>query len=220
MKTDDQLGAALRRDLHATLVPFDAARAEAMIHVAIADGGPSNHRYPTAPIAAAAAIVAVGGGVALLATGSGQHPPAHASSATRLSSATPPATTSSATAVESRTATPASSGTPIAFSIQTETAPGERRTFDGEHLPEDAQLAVTAFILQNPHADAGTLRILRGPDVVLHERLANFRDLDLNLADQPAVFASTGPLRIEVSCDNASRPCDPAVLVTGSLVGP
>jgi hypothetical protein len=221
MKTDDQLGAALRRDLHATLVPFDAARADAMIHVAIADGGPSNHRYRTAPIAAAAAIVAVGGGVALLATGSGQHTPTDASSATHLSpatSATPRTTTSSARAVVSQTDTPSSSGTPITFSIRTETAPGARRTFEGKRVPKDAKLAVTAFILQNPHADAGTLRILRGPDLVLHERLANFRDLDFNLADHPVVFTSTGPLRVEVSCANASRTCDPAVLVIGSLV--
>ncbi|HEV7204802.1 MAG TPA: hypothetical protein VGN18_09340 [Jatrophihabitans sp.] len=83
MTFDDEITAALRRDLQAAHVGFDAARAEDMIRVATQSAPLGERRAYAAPLAAAAAVVVIGGGVATFAatrdsgtaTGGGPVPP-------------------------------------------------------------------------------------------------------------------------------------------------
>lgn len=67
MTFDDEITAALRRDLQAAHVGFDAGGAEAMIRVATQSDPLGERRAYAAPLAAAAAVVVIGGGVATFA---------------------------------------------------------------------------------------------------------------------------------------------------------
>lgn len=66
---NDDLDARLARELRAILVPYDTERADAMIRAATDEPLRSGARVWTAPLAAAAAVVAVGGGITLATTG-------------------------------------------------------------------------------------------------------------------------------------------------------
>ena len=69
-RSEDPLEAALRRELRAASVPFDAARADHMIDAATrAELLEARRTY--APLAAAAAVVLIGGGAAVFASNAG-----------------------------------------------------------------------------------------------------------------------------------------------------
>jgi len=124
-----------------------------------------------------------------------------------------------------------SSGSAVDFRITTEVPADpdpsvfEPFTVPDGVLPEDKTLVVTDIIMQNPRGDAGTLRILRGDDVLLEAGLANFRDLDYHFLE-PWTFAPDAPLTVEVSCQVPGAPepadgdCRPAVSFSGRLSGP
>jgi hypothetical protein len=124
-----------------------------------------------------------------------------------------------------------SSGSTVDFRITTEVgADPDPEAFEQFEVPEGVipakkTLVVTDIIMQNPRGDAGTLRILRGEDVLLEAGLANFRDLDYHFLE-PWTFAPDTPLTIEVSCQTPGAPeapdgnCGPAVSFSGRLSGP
>ncbi|GAB3459353.1 hypothetical protein GCM10027436_65770 [Actinophytocola sediminis] len=124
-----------------------------------------------------------------------------------------------------------SSGSAVDFRITTDTAadpdPAAFEPFEVPEgvLPANKTLVVTDIIMQNPRGDTGTLRILRGDDVLLEAGLANFRDLDYHFLE-PWTFAPNAPLTIEVSCQTPGAPepadgnCRPAVSFSGRLSGP
>jgi hypothetical protein len=61
-------------------------------------------------------------------------------------------------------------------------------------VPNNRAVKITNVVLQNPHADTGTMRILIGNEVILEESLANLRDqhypIPLHVkAGQPVVVA-------------------------------
>jgi hypothetical protein len=92
-------------------------------------------------------------------------------------------------------------------------------------VPANNTLVLTDLIIQNPRGDNGTLRILRGEEVVYETGLANFRDLDFHFIE-PWTFAPDQPLRVEVSCQLPGAPepatgdCRPAVSFSGRLAAP
>lgn len=124
-----------------------------------------------------------------------------------------------------------SSGSTVDFRITTDVAADpDPEVFEPFEVPEgvipaNKTLVVTDIIMQNPRGDTGTLRILRGEDVLLEAGLANFRDLDYHFLE-PWTFAPTTPLTIEVSCQTPGAPepadgnCRPAVSFSGRLSGP
>ena len=103
----------------------------------------------------------------------------------------------------------------------------EFETFDVPEgvVPANNTLVLTDLIIQNPRGDNGTLRILRGEEVVYETGLANFRDLDFHFIE-PWTFAPDQPLRVEVSCQLPGAPepatgeCHPAVSFSGRLAAP
>lgn len=92
-------------------------------------------------------------------------------------------------------------------------------------VPAENTLVLTDLIIQNPRGDNGTLRIMRGDEVVYETGLANFRDLDFHFIE-PWTFAPDQPLRVEVSCQLPGAPepatgkCQPAVSFSGRLAAP
>jgi hypothetical protein len=124
-----------------------------------------------------------------------------------------------------------SSGSAVDFRITTEVAAdADPEAFEPFEVPEgvipaDKTLVITDIIMQNPRGDAGTLRILRGEDVLLEAGLANFRDLDYHFLE-PWTFAPDTPLTIQVNCQTPGAPqpadgnCGPAVSFSGRLSGP
>jgi hypothetical protein len=92
-------------------------------------------------------------------------------------------------------------------------------------IPADKTLVLTDLIIQNPHGDSGTLRLMRGDEVVYETGLANFRDLDFHFIE-PWTFAPEQPLSVQVSCQLPGAPepatgkCRPAVSFSGRLAGP
>lgn len=123
------------------------------------------------------------------------------------------------------------SGSTVDFRITTDVpADADPETFEAFDvptgtIPADKTLVVTDIIMQNPRGDSGTLRILRGDDVLLEAGLANFRDLDYHFLE-PWTFGPTAPLTVEVSCQTPGAPeppdgnCGPAVSFSGRLSGP
>jgi hypothetical protein len=123
------------------------------------------------------------------------------------------------------------SGSTVDFRITTDVAAGpDVGAFEPFAVPEgvipaNKTLVVTDIIMQNPRGDNGTLRILRGDDVLLEAGLANFRDLDYHFLE-PWTFAPDAPLTVEVSCQTPGAPepadgdCGPAVSFSGRLSGP
>ncbi len=88
--------------------------------------------------------------------------------------------------------------------------------------PEGKTLVITDAILQNPRADSGTLRILRGTPgqnvLMLEVGLGNFRDLDQHWV-QPLVYRPGERVVIAVSCQNPAERgnCTPAVFFSGRI---
>lgn len=82
---------------------------------------------------------------------------------------------------------------------------------------EKGRFSLTDVVLQNPNGDAGSLRVLRGDDVLFESALENFRDLDFHFV-APYIVQGV-PLRIEVTCRNVAggQPCKPAVSFAGFL---
>lgn len=124
-----------------------------------------------------------------------------------------------------------SSGSAVDFRITTEVGadpdPGAFERFEVPEgvIPANKTLVITDIIMQNPRGDNGTLRILRGDDVLLEAGLANFRDLDYHFLE-PWTFAPNSPLTVAVSCQTPGAPeapdgdCRPAVSFSGRLSGP
>jgi hypothetical protein len=102
--------------------------------------------------------------------------------------------------------------------LTVEAASGEtKRSDDWSPAGEKGRFSLTDVVLQNPNGDAGTLRVLRGDDVLFESALENFRDLDFHFV-APYIVAGQ-PLRIEVTCRNVAggQPCRPAVSMAGFL---
>lgn len=124
-----------------------------------------------------------------------------------------------------------STGQAVDFRITTDAdAQPDADEFESFDAPEgviaaDKTLVLTDLIIQNPRGDNGTLRLLRGDQVVYETGLANFRDLDFHFIE-PWTFAPDQPLRVEVSCQVPGLPeppagkCRPAVSFSGRLAGP
>jgi len=102
--------------------------------------------------------------------------------------------------------------------LTVEAAGGEtKRSEDWSPAGDKGRFSLTDVVLQNPNGDAGTLRVLRGDDVLFESALENFRDLDFHFV-APYIVAGQ-PLRIEVTCRNVAggQPCRPAVSMAGFL---
>jgi hypothetical protein len=91
-------------------------------------------------------------------------------------------------------------------------------------IPTDKTFVITDLILQNPHGDIGTIRILRGSDVLYEFGLGNFRDYDYH-SIAPLTFTNDKKLQIAVSCQTPGAPepangkCRPSVTFSGHLAG-
>ncbi len=93
---------------------------------------------------------------------------------------------------------------------------GQDGTFT-QALPPDAVVWISDMVLQNPHGDRGTLRILRDDEILFEFGLGNFFDLDYHLV-QPVQFTADAPLRIYVQCTSPGpgrKACSPAVYFAG-----
>lgn len=113
MTFDDEITAALRRDLQAVQVSFDAAGADDMIRVATQSDPVGERRAYAAPLAAAAAVVVIGGGVATFAatrdtgtpTGGGPVAPVPCATSSAVASLVPPPVYSGPASADPTTAT-------------------------------------------------------------------------------------------------------------------
>ena len=224
----DDIEAHVRAELQGVHVPFDPLRANEMIRVATLGHPPSAVRQWAPSLAAAAAVVAVGGGVAALATHGSE---AHSGSAATGSTPSPPSPTAST--ATSQTATPrpttatsepSSSDPAVAFVLAPDAGPGSTASVDGTAIAPGKRLAITAMIFQNPSADRGEIQVLRvqpdGSTVnVVHMELSDFRDVD-HVLDPPVVFSSATKPRVTVTCDNAAQPCTAQVLMSGHYERP
>jgi type II secretory pathway pseudopilin PulG len=91
-------------------------------------------------------------------------------------------------------------------------------------VDESKTLVITDLVLQNPHGDAGTLRILRDAGgtktILLEAGLNNFRDLDEHWL-QPWMFHPGEKILLAVSCQNPPEKggCTPSVTFSGRLEG-
>lgn len=91
-------------------------------------------------------------------------------------------------------------------------------------VPTDKTLVITDLILQNPRGDVGTIRIMRGSDVLYEFGLGNFRDYDYH-SIAPLTFTKDQKLQIAVSCQTPGAPeppngkCRPSVTFSGHLAG-
>jgi hypothetical protein len=124
-----------------------------------------------------------------------------------------------------------SAGQAVDFRITTDADaqpdPGEFEEFNTPEgaIAADKTLVLTDLIIQNPRGDTGTLRLLRGDQVVYETGLANSRDLDFHFIE-PWTFAPDQPLSVQVSCQLPGAPepaagkCRPAVSFSGRLAGP
>ncbi|CRK58372.1 hydrolytic protein [Alloactinosynnema sp. L-07] len=96
--------------------------------------------------------------------------------------------------------------------------------FTSDPLPEGKTLVVTDIVLQNPRGDSGTLRILRGDQVLLEFGLNNFRDVDYHYLE-PLTFAPGQQLKVAVNCalpgapEPATGRCRPSVSFSGRIAG-
>ncbi|TDP68521.1 COG1470 family protein [Actinokineospora alba] len=91
-------------------------------------------------------------------------------------------------------------------------------------VPDGKTLVITDLVLQNPRGDSGTLRILRGDEVLLEFGLNNFRDVDYHYLE-PLTFPPGKELRVAVNCQLPGAPepptgrCRPSVSFSGRLAG-
>jgi hypothetical protein len=91
-------------------------------------------------------------------------------------------------------------------------------------VPGDKTLVITDLILQNPHGDIGSIRILRGDQVLYEFGLGNFRDYDYH-SIAPLTFPVGQKLQIAVSCQTPGTPepangkCRPSVTFSGHIAG-
>ncbi|HVK20122.1 MAG TPA: hypothetical protein VM677_02055 [Actinokineospora sp.] len=96
--------------------------------------------------------------------------------------------------------------------------------FTADPLPDGKTLVVTDIVLQNPRGDSGTLRILRGDQILLEFGLSNFRDVDYHYLE-PLTFAPGQQLKVEVNCalpgapEPATGRCRPSVSFSGRMAG-
>ena len=105
-----------------------------------------------------------------------------------------------------------------------DTAGNGQRTPGRFRLRQGQVLSVTDMLLQNPRGDTGTLRILRGDEVVLLESLEeNVRSKSYQFS-APIQFQGDQDLVVEVDCDTPGRQgadaCDEALSFSGYLTGP
>ena len=91
-------------------------------------------------------------------------------------------------------------------------------------VPQDKTLVITDLLLQNPHGDTGTIRILRGGKVLYEFGLNNFRDYDYH-SIAPLTFVPGAKLEVAVSCQTPGAPepatgkCKPSVTFSGKIAG-
>jgi hypothetical protein len=91
-------------------------------------------------------------------------------------------------------------------------------------IPADKTLVITDLLLQNPHGDTGTIRILRGGKILYEFGLNNFRDYDYH-SIAPLTFVPGAKLEISVSCQTPGAPepptgkCKPSVTFSGKIAG-
>lgn len=102
------------------------------------------------------------------------------------------------------------------FRITTTTAPGTGFQEFEQDVPDGKVLWVSDLVLQNPAGDTGTLRILRGDQILFEFGLENFRDLDYHLI-QPVGFTDEDSVVVEVACRNDADDCTPSVYFTGRI---
>jgi hypothetical protein len=104
---------------------------------------------------------------------------------------------------------------PNTFTVQSNANPA---------IAADKTFVVTDLILQNPHGDVGTIRIMRGNEVLYEFALGNFRDYDYH-SIAPLTFPKDKRLQIAVSCQTPGAPepangkCKPSVTFSGHLAG-
>ncbi|WP_436500666.1 COG1470 family protein [Actinokineospora sp. HUAS TT18] len=97
-------------------------------------------------------------------------------------------------------------------------------SFTADPLPDGKTLVVTDLVLQNPRGDSGTLRILRGDQILLEFGLNNFRDVDYHYLE-PLTFAPGQQLKVAVNCSLPGAPepatgrCRPSVSFSGRIAG-
>ncbi|GLZ39471.1 hypothetical protein [Actinokineospora sp. NBRC 105648] len=91
-------------------------------------------------------------------------------------------------------------------------------------VPDGKTLVITDLVLQNPRGDSGTLRILRGDQVLLEFGLNNFRDVDYHYLE-PLTFPPGQELKVAVNCQLPGAPepatgkCRPSVSFSGRIAG-
>jgi len=137
------------------------------------------------------------------------------------SGASGPSASPSGSAKPVKTPEPGSPGNPllapIAFRIQTDTAPGNAfKIFTSSKQP-NKPLDVTEFQLQNPAADTGLLEIRRGDQLIYRAGLDNFRDYGQPYVT-PVRFAKGQKVTVAIQCLNPApekRRCTAAVTVVG-----
>lgn len=120
-----------------------------------------------------------------------------------------------------------SKGTAFDTRIATDVSPQPNPTFFVNQgnavpaIPGDKSFVVTDLILQNPRGDIGSIRILRGTDVLYEFGLGNFRDYDYH-SIAPLTFPTDKKLQIAVSCQTpggTDGKCRPSVTFSGHLAG-
>lgn len=85
-------------------------------------------------------------------------------------------------------------------------------------VPNNRAANITDVVLQNPHGDAGTMRILLGDQVLLEENLSDLRDQHYDI---PLHVKAGQPVVLEVSCQLPGPPepvtgkCRPAAAFFG-----
>ena len=115
--------------------------------------------------------------------------------------------------------------------ISPDPAEAPLRFFEVPDFPQEATLTISDLFFQNPNGDFGTLQLIRRlpdgtPQVMLVQRLENFRDLDFHYVS-PLIFVAAQRLELAVDCDNdlqpppkRDQPCVPSVSFSGFLAEP
>jgi hypothetical protein len=91
-------------------------------------------------------------------------------------------------------------------------------------VPPNKTLVITDLLVQNPHGDNGTIRILRGNKILYEFGLANFRDYDYH-SIAPLTFAPDQKLQVAVNCQTPGAPepatgkCKVSVTFSGRIAG-
>lgn len=73
---------------------------------------------------------------------------------------------------------------------------------------------VTDLVFSNPNGQRGDAVVYRDDIRLLTLRLDNFRDYDLHFVT-PIVIADGQSLRLDLSCTDGAKPCDPALFYSG-----